>query len=76
MRKLLSVSKIKLFAACRNWKLRQLDVLRLGRRPDHLPAVRHRQSRGRHLAEGQQEVQQDEEVHGEAGEMQLRGGAR
>ena len=28
----------------------------------------------RHLAEGPQEVQQDEEVHGEAGEMQLRGG--
>ena len=37
-------------------------------------AVRHHQAGGGGLVEGAQEVQQDEEVHGEAGELQLRRG--
>ena len=39
-----------------------------------MSAVRHHPARGGHLEQGAQEVQQDEEVHGEAGELQLRRG--
>ena len=54
---------------------RELAVLRPGRRLGDLPALRHHQTRHRELEPGAQEVHEAAQVHGEAGELQLRGRA-
>ena len=54
---------------------RELALLGPGRRSGHLPALRHHQTRDGELESGAQEVHQAAQVHGEVGELQLRGRA-